>query len=339
MLPENELGSVRSHIVVTGGAGYIGSLLVARLLSDGHKVTVIDNLLFGGESLLTFFSNPNFHFFKSDVTDARCIKAAMRRDWPSPSAVFHLAGIVGFPACQAIGVQAANYYNVEATKSIFEQSQSVGVEKFIFSSTYSVYGMSRDDELVDEDSPLNPQSLYAETKIRAEEYLLPNGAMVFRLATLYGISPRTRFDLIINQFVLDAFTKRELLIYQRGYKRSFIHVRDVIDGLLLGLNQGKGTEKYQLLNLGTDDGTYTKDQIVQMVIKRLPDTLVDYKDLTFGGDMRDINVSFKRIKQQLGFTAAISVDEGVKEVVNALRLGLIREPNHIRYRNSQFIVS
>ena len=338
MFPANN-NQNKSHIVVTGGAGYIGSLLTAQLLNLGYQVTVIDSLLFGGESLLTFLAHPNFHFFKSDVTDSRCLKASLRRDWPKPSAIFHLAGIVGFPACQAIGNQAANYYNVEATHNIFDQARSVDIPKFIYSSTYSVYGMSRTDELVDEGSPLNPQSLYAETKIRAEEYLLPNNAIILRLATLYGISPRTRFDLIINQFVLDAFTKRELLIYQRGYKRSFIHVRDVIDGLVLALEKIETKDGSKLYNLGTDDGTYTKDQIVQMLIKRLPDTFVEYKDLTFGGDMRDINVSFQKIHRELGFSAKVSVDEGIKEVVNALRLGLIREPNHIRYRNAQFLVS
>lgn len=329
----------QKHVVVTGGAGYIGSLLTAQLLNQGYMVTVIDTLLFGGESLLTFLSHPHFHFSKSDVTDPRCLKNALRRDWPKPFAIFHLAGIVGFPACQAIGNQAANFYNVDATRNIFDQSKNMGIEKFIFSSTYSVYGMSPNGVSVTEDSPLNPQSLYAETKIKAEEILLPNKAIVFRLATLYGISPRTRFDLIINQFVLDAFIKRELLIYQRGYTRSFVHVRDVIDGLCLSLNDIGSSPSNHLYNLGTDDGTYTKDQIVQMIIKRLPDTTVEYKDLTFGGDMRDISVSFEKITNLLGFKAKVSVDEGIKEVVNALRLGLIREPNHIRYRNSQFIVS
>jgi nucleoside-diphosphate-sugar epimerase len=329
----------KQHIVVTGGAGYIGSLLTAQLLHLGYRVTVIDTLLFGGESLLTFLSNPDFHFSKSDVTDSRCLKNALRREWPKPFALFHLAGIVGFPACQAIGNQAANFYNVDATKNILEQSKTMGIEKFIFSSTYSVYGMSLNGVSVKEDSPLNPQSLYAETKIKAEEILLPAKAIVFRLATLYGISPRTRFDLIINQFVLDAFTKRELLIYQRGYTRSFVHVRDVIDGLLLALTSLDEKNDQHLYNLGTEDGTFTKDQIVQMVIKRLPDTFVEYKDLTFGGDMRDISVSFEKITHELGFIAKVSVDEGIKEVVNTLRLGLIREPNHIRYRNSQFIVS
>jgi nucleoside-diphosphate-sugar epimerase len=330
--------SESKHIVVTGGAGYIGSLLTAQLLQLGHRVTVIDNLLFGGESLLTFLSHPNFRFSKADVTEARSLRDSLPRTWPKPDIIFHLAGIVGFPACQAVGKPAAWWYNVEATKNVHEQAENLQVKRFVFASTYSAYGLSSDERPVTEESPLNPQSLYAETKIAAEEFLLPQGALVFRLATLYGISPRTRFDLIVNQFVLDAFTRRQLLIYQRGYSRSFVHVLDVVHGLLMGLDAPDEKVRGQVYNLGTDDGNFTKDQIVQFVIKRLPETFVEYKDLTFGGDVRDITVSFEKIRRELSFKATLTVDDGVREVVNALRLGLIREPQHERYRNAQFIV-
>ncbi len=331
--------SSQKHVVVTGGAGFIGSLLTAQLLQQGHLVTVIDNLLFGGEALMTFLSHPNFRFAKADITENRSLRDSLPRAWPKPDILFHLAGIVGFPACQAVGKQAAWYYNVAATRNMLDQAQSLKVNRFVFTSTYSVYGASPDGNPVTEESPLNPQSLYAETKIAAEEFLLPHGALVYRLATLYGTSPRTRFDMVVNQFVLDAFTKRELLIYQRGYSRSFVHVQDVTRGLMLALDTPDEKIRGQLYNLGTDDGNYTKDQIVQLVIKRLPETFVQYKDLTFGGDISDITVSFEKIHRQLGFKALLTVDDGVREVVNALRLGLIREPQHERYRNAQFIVA
>ena len=180
--------------------------------------------------------------------------------------------------------------------------------------------------------------MYVETKLAAEELFLQRGGLVLRLATLYGVSPRTRFDLVVNQFVLDAFIKRELLIYQRGYSRSFIHVLDVVRGLMLSLTAPDEKIQGQVYNLGTENGNYSKDQIVQLVIKRLPETFIQYKDLTFGGDVRDINVSFEKIRRELGFEAKLTVDDGVREVVNTLRLGLIREPQHERYRNAQFIV-
>ena len=337
------------HVVVTGGAGYIGSLLISELLRAGSFVTTVDSLLFGGESLVPFLHHPGFHFVKGDVTEPRAIKDAIREEqfsngrWPAPSAIIHLAAIVGFPACQAVGRQVSWRYNVDATKLVFEQACDMQVPRFIFSSTYSNYGLMADGKPVTEDSPLNPQSLYAETKIAAEEYLLAqkqaqSAPLLFRFATLYGLSPRTRFDLIVNQFVLDAYTKRHLLIYQRGYSRSFVHVRDVVRGILLGLEIPEEKARGQVYNLGAENGNYTKDQIVNLVLKRMPETMVEYKDLTFGGDMRDITVSFAKIRQELGFETTLDVDDGIRDLLFALKAGLIRNPLDERYRNAQFIV-
>jgi nucleoside-diphosphate-sugar epimerase len=335
--------STKGHVLVTGGAGYIGSLLTSELLRAGYRVTVVDSLLYGGESLLGFLAHPNFHFERADVTEPGAVRAALPRDWPKPEAVFHLAAIVGFPACQAVGKQAAWRYNVEAVKHVYDLAVSFGCGRFVFASTYSNYGLALDGMLVTESSQLTPQSLYAETKVAAEEFLLDQkdaltAALIFRLATLYGISPRTRFDLLVNQFVLDAFSKRELIIYQRGYSRSFVHVRDVVRGLILGMEAPQEQIRDQVYNLGSDDGNYTKDEIVGLVIKRLPDTVVTYKDLTFGGDMRDIKVSFSKIRSSLGFTAAQTVDDGVREVVQVLRRGIIRNPQDEKYTNARFIV-
>lgn len=331
------------HVLITGGAGYIGSILTSELLRANYRVTVLDSLLFGGEGIVPFLSHPNFHFIKSDVTEPRVIRDAAKREWQKPNAVVHLAGIVGFPACQAVGRQVAWKYNVEATKLAFEQSADLGVERFVFASTYSNYGLSEDGKPVTEESSLNPQSLYAETKIASEEYLLSQkdaacAPLLFRFATLYGISPRTRFDLIVNQFVLEAFTKRELIIYQRGYSRSFVHIRDVVRGVMMGLEAEQNKIRGQVFNLGTDNGNYSKNDIVNFILKRMPETVVQFKDLTFGGDMRDITVSFEKIKRVLGFDTTLTVDDGVREVLFALKSGLIRTPADDRYRNAQFIV-
>lgn len=331
------------HVLITGGAGYIGSLLASELLRANYHVTVVDSLLFGGESLLAFLYHPNFHFVKADVTEPRAVKDSLRNDWKTPDAIIHLAGIVGFPACQAVGRQVAWRYNVDATKSVFAQAVDLGVERFIFASTYSTYGLSPNGEPVNEESPLTPQSLYAETKIAAEEFLLGQkestcAPLIFRFATLYGISPRTRFDLIVNQFVLEAFTRRELIIYQRGYSRSFVHIRDVVRGIIMGLEAQRSLICGEVFNLGTDHGNYSKDDIVRLVLKRLPETVVEYKDLTFGGDMRDITVSFAKIKNILGFDTTLDVDDGIRELLYALKTGIIRNPHDEKYRNAQFIV-
>ena len=331
------------HILITGGAGYIGSLLTSELLRANYRVTVLDSLLFGGESIIPFLHHPNFHFVKADVTEPRAIKDSLKDNWQKPNAIVHLAAIVGFPACQAVGRQVAWRYNVEATEKAFEQAIDLGVERFVFASTYSNYGLSPNGKPVTEESPLNPQSLYAETKIAAEEFLLSQrdaacAPLLFRFATLYGMSPRTRFDLIVNQFVLEAFTKRALIIYQRGYSRSFVHIQDVVRGVIMGLEAEREKICGEVFNLGTDNGNYSKDDIVRLVLKRMPETVVEYKDLTFGGDMRDITVSFAKIKKVLGFETTLDVDDGIRGLLFALKTGIIRNPTDEKYRNAQFIV-
>lgn len=333
----------KKHVLITGGAGYIGSLLTGELLRSGYQVTVLDKLLFGGDSLLAYIANPNFKFAKTDVWEPRALREAVKGVDKGPDAVVHLAAIVGFPACQAVGKQVAWRYNVEATQGVFEQANELGIGRFIFASSYSNYGQLDNGKPVTEESPLVPQSLYAETKIAAEEYLLENrdaecSPLLFRFATLYGISPRTRFDLIVNQFVLEAFTKRELLIYQRGYSRSFVHVRDVITGIILGIEAAKTKASGEIYNLGSEAGNYSKDDIVNLILKRLPETKVRYKDLTFGGDMRDITASFEKIRRELNFQTKLNVDDGVREVLFALQSGLIHDPQNERFRNAQFIV-
>jgi nucleoside-diphosphate-sugar epimerase len=330
-------------VLITGGAGYIGSLLAGELLKRGAYVTVVDELLFGGDSLVAYLPHPRFHFVKADVWESGMLSEAVIEEWPAPQAIVHLAAIVGFPACQAVGREVAWRYNVEATQRVFEGAVELGVERFVFASTYSNYGVASDEGLVTEESPLNPQSLYAETKIAAEEYLLSNAdgscaPIIFRFATLFGISPRTRFDLIVNQFVLEAFTKRELLIYQRGYSRSFVHIRDVVRGILLGLEAPEEKIRGEVFNLGSEKGNHSKDEVVSMIQERLPDTRVQYKDLTFGGDMRDIRVSFEKIRKVLGFETQLTVEDGIDELLHALQTGLIQNPMDQRFRNAQFIV-
>jgi len=331
-----------SPILITGGAGYIGSSLVGLLLQKGYQVSVIDELLFGGESLLAYLSHPNFNFSKGDIWEPRSIQNAWPANWQPPKTIIHLAAIAGFPACQAVGRQVAWRYNVEATQRVYDQAVKLGVERFIYASTYSNYGLSPDGQAVTEDTPLTPQSLYAETKIASENFLLGQAdtscvPLIFRIATLYGLSPRPRFDLIVNQFTLEAFMRRELLIYQRGYSRSFLHLQDAIQGMLLGTEAPIEKIHHQVFNLGSNQGNFTKDEIVRMILKRIPETNVHYKDMTFGGDMRDITVSFEKVEQILGFKPIFSVDDGIREVIVALRSGLIRNPLDQRYRNAHFI--
>jgi nucleoside-diphosphate-sugar epimerase len=333
-----------NHVLITGGAGYLGSLLCGHLLRLGYSVTVVDDLLYGGESLLAYFSHPRFHFVKANVCESRTIRTAIDPQMPVPEAILHLAGIVGFPACQAVGRQVAWRYNVEAAERVFDQAVELGVGRFVFASTYSNYATSQKDDPATEESSLNPQSLYAETMVGVEKFLnaqsdAPCAPLIFRMAHLYGLSPRPRFDLIVNQFVWEAYSKRDLLIYQRGYSRSFMHVRDAVTGFILGLQSDEKKIRGQIFNLGSPSGDLSKDKIVEVILKRLPETTVRYKDLTFGGDMRDFHISYKKIRENLGFDTQYYIEDGVREVLNALRTGIIDNPKDQRYRNAKFIVS
>jgi nucleoside-diphosphate-sugar epimerase len=338
------------HVLVTGGAGYIGSMLTGVLLDRGDRVTVVDKLLFGGESLLAYHHHDRFRFTTGDVTDSATFGVGpegLRVGRLEPArydAVVHLAAIVGFPACQAVGKDVAWRYNTEAVQRVFEAAETGGARRFVFASTYSNYGLSPDGQAMTEESPLQPQSVYAETKIAAERLLLERAPaarcapVVLRFATLFGVSPRTRFDLIVNQFVLDALTQRRLVIYQRGYARSFVHVRDVCAAISLALDAEEGRVRGQIFNVGGDAQNHTKDEVVEMVRRHVPGTEVEIRDLTFGGDMRDIRVSFAKIRSVLGFVPTRDVESGVREVRDALQDGLIRDPRDERYRNSRFIV-
>ena len=331
------------HYIVTGGAGFLGSSLVGELLRRGNKVTVLDCLLFGGESLLSFMSNLNFHFVKTDIWEPRALQVSVRSDWPSPDGIVHLAGLAGFPACQAVGKQVAWRYNVEATEHVFKQAVALKIPRFIYISTYSNYGLGESGEVVTEETPLNPQSLYAETKVASEKVLENNGdssisTVIFRLTSVYGLSPRPRFDLIVNQFVWEAFRNHELLIYQRGYSRSFIHIQDAVAGIIMGLEAPEDTVQGEIFNLGAESGNLTKDQVVELILKRLPETTIYYKDLTFGGDMGDITISIEKIKDKLGFKSQKTVDDGIRELLDAIQLGLVKDPADSRYRNARFIV-
>lgn len=327
-------------VCITGGAGYIGSLLSGVLLQRGYRVRVVDLLWWGADAVLAYHGHPNFELRKGDVTDPGVVAAAVK----GADRVVHLAGLVGFPACQQHGPDVSRKHNVEATRYVADAAEAAGAKRLVFASTYSIYGLAPDGKPVTEDSPLHPQSLYAETKIEGEELLRerkdsPCVPVMPRFTTLFGISPRTRFDLIVNQFVLEAFTKRELVIFQRGYRRSFVHVRDAVEAIVLCLEAPGDEVAGEAFNVGSDDGNFSKDEIVELVQSAVSGTTVTYKDLSFGGDMRDITASFRKIERVLRFSAVHTVKAGVEEVHRALSEGWIKNPTDTRYRNAQFIVN
>jgi nucleoside-diphosphate-sugar epimerase len=206
-----------------------------------------------------------------------------------------------------------------------------------------VYANDPNARPVTEESALEPHSLYSETKIAAENWLRQQAAgaasalVTLRQATAYGLSPRIRFDLLVNQFVLEAYLRRELTIFQQSFARCFVHIHDAVRGYMAVLDAPAGKVREQIYNLGSERGNYTKDEVVSLVLSQFPDVMVRYKDVSFGGDQRDLTVSFQKIQRELGFSAHLSVDEGIDEVAAALRGGLIRNPYDRRYRNAEIL--
>ena len=222
------------NILITGGAGYIGSILCSSLLSEGHSVRVVDSLLNGGEALLSSWSHANFEFVRGDLCDHGVLKTAVDK----MEVVVHLAAIVGDPACSR-QPELARRTNLEASDALLEASKKAGVSRFMFASTCSNYGKMKDTtRLIDETSELRPVSLYAETKVAFEKTLLDPAntgelcATILRFATVYGVSPRMRFDLTVNEFTVDILTKKKLVVFGEHFWRPYIHVRDAARGIV-----------------------------------------------------------------------------------------------------------
>jgi nucleoside-diphosphate-sugar epimerase len=334
---ENKLSK---RIVVIGGAGYIGSMLVSILLDQGNHVTVIDNLLFGGEPLLPFLPFQQFNLVKEDICTSRNLDEKIR----GADAVVHLAALVGFPACDRAGREMTWRINVEGTQRVYKSAMRAGVKRFVYASSYSNYGRAEGDTMVNEESPLFPQSLYAESKIAAERFLLEQASQsttsptCLRLATVFGVSPRTRFDLMVNQFTLEAFLKRRLVIFQQDFKRSFVHVRDVARAVSVVVDAPENLVRGQVFNIGSEKLNTTKSFLVKVLQKHWPDVQLELRDANFGGDMRSLHVSFEKARRALGFEARLSLEEGINELCWILENNVIQEPQSNRYRNHPAII-
>ena len=322
-------------ILITGGAGYIGSMLAGALLQRGDRVICLDDLFYGGAGIVPYLADDRYSFYKVNVCDRDRIAPHFR----DVDHVIHLAAIVGSPACQQAGGAVAWSYNVEATQHVFELAEACAVKRFIFTSTYNVGRRSEDGQPVGESPPLL-QSLYAETKIAAERYVLEKGRdsrcapVVLRLAALFGISPRTRFDTTINQLVLDAAVKRKLSIYRNDQVCSFIHVRDAVRAIICALDATDSLVRNQVFNIG-GAGTYTRGEIIEMIRPYIPDIEVEYTGRPLDGE-QDLGTSFEKLDPISGYRASISVPEGIQEVHEAITSGLIGEPFSSKYRSRSF---
>lgn len=322
-------------VMVTGGFGYIGSALLAHLIARGDRVRVLDDLWFGGESLLPFFCFDTFEFIKGDI----CADDILLPSMEDIDCVVHLAAIVGFPACKKAGREVVWRTNVEGTKKVYEAACRAGVKRMLFASSYSNYGESKAGELVTEESPLYPKSVYAESKIAAERFLLARTGtqsmvtVCLRLATVFGVSPRTRFDLILNQFVMEALRKGRLTLYQENFRRSFVHVRDVVRAMMCVLDAPVGKVRNQVFNVGSEALNTSKQELAAMIQRYLPKIRIEYRDTSFAADMRSIHVSYQKIRDTLQFETTLNLENGIEELIHTLGQGVIRDPSSEKYYN------
>lgn len=321
-------------ILVTGGAGYIGSLLVRQLLEKGYDVRVVDILRAGGESIIALLGHSRFSFQNADVRDEEAMIQALHGVW----GVVHLAAVVGDPAC-ANEPDLARQVNLEATRCLYALAEQAGVHRFVFSSTCSNYGkMEAEDGYVDESSPLRPVSLYAETKVAAESYLLGQPRdnrckpTALRFATVYGISPRVRFDLTVNHFTKDLVLGRELVVYGGQFWRPYCHVRDLARSVEVVLAAEAGTVGFEVFNVGDTRENYQKQQICELILREVPEARIRY--VHKAEDPRDYRVRFDKIKALLGFEVTRSVQDGIREIKHLLENGFILDPDDTKYYNA-----
>jgi nucleoside-diphosphate-sugar epimerase len=324
------------HILVTGGAGYVGSGLLRELLNENYRVTCVDSLMFGGESLLDIWHNKNFTFIKCDINDwDEFNKILINSNF---DAVIHLAAIVGDPACK-LHSDLATKTNWESTKWLVDKCKDIGISKFLFASTCSNYGkMTNPESYVDENSKLAPVSLYAELKVKFEQYMLNEIEKTdeftptsLRFSTVYGLSPRMRFDLTVNEFTKDLALGKELVIFGEKFWRPYCHVKDFSNAFITVLRSHAKKVAYDVFNVGDTSENYTKQMLIDEIKKVLPEAKIKYVDKN--EDPRDYRVNSDKIKQELGFEITMRVSDGIQEVKRMVQEGIIQDPEDQRYYN------
>jgi nucleoside-diphosphate-sugar epimerase len=301
-------------ILVTGGSGYVGSVLVPHLLSQGHKVRVFDNLMYGGRGLLPCFAYPGFEFVKGSVLDEAKLKQALK----DTDAVIHLAAIVGYPACRR-DPRLAQEINLEGTR-LLERLRSKD-QPIVFASTGSNYGAVV-GSICTEETPLNPLSEYGVTKTAAERHLLDAGNVVcYRFATAFGVSSRMRFDLLVNDFVYQAKINKDLIIYERSFKRTFIHVRDMARAFAFALDHFTGMRD-DVYNVGSEEMNYNKEEVALLIKKKI-DYYLHFADIGKDEDQRNYEVSYAKI-QGKGYKTEIDMETGIDELIQAADMLVLR---------------
>lgn len=299
-------------ILVTGGAGYLGSVLCEHLLNAGYHVTVIDNLLYKQKTLFHLCSNPNFEFVFGDVRNEELMQKLIK----DKDIIIPLAAIVGAPACDLDPILATSV-NLDAIKLINKLRSKE--QRVIYPTTNSGYGTKSGDEFCTEETPLEPISLYGRTKSDAEVELLGSeNTITLRLATVFGTSPRMRLDLLVNHFVYTAVTDGYIVIFEKDFKRNFVHIRDVADCFLHCIENFEKM-KGRAYNVGLDSANLSKEELALKIKEYLPDFYIHFSEVGSDPDKRNYIVSNQRLKEA-GFEAKYSLDLGIKELLKGYQM-------------------
>jgi len=322
----------RDLVLVVGGAGYIGSIVVRKLLKRGFRVRVLDSLVYGALAIEELLDHPRLEFMRGDCRNIQDVVKAMR----GAGAVIHLAAIVGDPACDQ-DHKTAQEINYAATRMMIEIAKGEQVQRFIFASSCSVYGAS--EQVMDENSQVQPISLYADTKVDSEQALLAaaNGSFhptILRFSTIFGLSPRPRFDLVVNLLTAKAMKEKVVTIYNGEQWRPFLHVADAAAAIVRVLEAPVALVGGQVYNVGDSRLNYTLTDVAAKLVKFFPNTRVEHVE---NSDRRSYRVSFEKIKGHLGFTCSKTLEDGIYEIKAAFENGRISDYGSALYSNVKYL--
>ena len=320
-------------VLVTGGAGYIGSHLVRKLLQHGYRVRVLDKFLYGEQGIAELRGDPHVELRYGDICNIRDVVQAVN----GVRAVVALAALVGDAACD-LDPREALTTNFESTRCLLESCREIGVQRLVFASSCSVYG-ANGDEVLRERSHLNPVSLYARTRIMSEEVLLGEHGgvevVILRLATVCGLSPRMRFDLMVNTITARASVEGRVRIVGANQWRPHLHVQDAADAFLRAVDAPSSAAAGQVFNVGGDHLNFTIGQVAEKVVAQLPGTVVEYVDGI--DDRRSYRVAFDRVRTKLGFVPQRTVDDAITEVRTLLQGGAVPDYGDDVYHNVKLL--
>ena len=299
-------------VLVTGGAGYLGSILCERLLKSGYQVVVLDNLTYQNGTLFHLCADPNFEFVSGDVRDEGVVSRLIK----DADVIIPLAAMVGAPAC-ARDPWLARSVNVDAIRMVNQLRSSD--QLLVYPTTNSGYGTQTGDVMCTEDTPLEPISLYGQTKSEAEAAVLDSAnAITFRLATVFGLSPRMRLDLLVNHFVHEAVTNGYIVIFEKDFKRNYVHIRDVADCFVYGI-ENSSSMVGRPFNVGLDEANLSKEELALKIKEYVPSFYLHFSEIGSDPDKRNYIVSNQRLKT-VGFEAKRSLDMGIVELLKGYRM-------------------